>query len=181
MIRTNPLIEPLAMHRHPPTPRLVAATLLAAVAVAVAGACGAAGAADKPKKEGSFGSAKPGGGYLTKEQLRNCLAQQSSSGRSDDGLQQERNALAATKAEVVRDGEALKARLDALDRTSADAVAAYNEQARDRDARVDQLEARIGSFNERALAATAQREAFAKACSNRRFFEEDEIAIKQGR
>ena len=138
-------------------------------------------AADKPKKEGSFGAARPGGGYLTKEQLRSCLAQQGRATEQDAGLQQTRDALAASKAEMLSEGDALKARLEALDRTSADAVAAYNEQARARDAKVEHLQAGIGSFNERVEAVKVQREAFAKECSNRRFFEEDEIAIKQGK
>ena len=141
----------------------------------------AAGAADKPKKEGSFGATKANGGYLTKEQLRNCLAQQTRSSEHDEGLQQARDTLATTKGEITRDGEALKARLETLDRSSAEAVSDYNEQARARDQQVDELQARIGAFNERVEAAKSQREAFAKECSHRRFFEEDEIAIKQGR
>ena len=82
---------------------------------------------------------------------------------------------------MLGEGDALKAKLEVLDRSNAEAVAAYNEQAKARDDRVDQYQARAGSFNERVEAHKAQREAFSKECGNRRFFEEDEIAIKQGR
>ena len=149
------------------------------VAAALTLATAPVGAADKPKKEGSFGAAKAGG-YLTKEQLRGCLSQQTRVTQQEAGLQQEKGALGAQKTELLGEGDALKVRLDALDRTNAEAVAAYNEQAKSRDDRVDQHQARAGVFNERVEAHQLQREAFAKDCSNRRFFEEDEIAIKQG-
>lgn len=183
MISSHCLPPPAAMHRPAMLHRfIVPHHFIVAVCVAIAALTAAtAQAADKPKKEGSFGTAKPGGGYLTKEQLRGCLAQQARAAEQDAGLQPTRDALDANKAELVREGDALKARLESLDRTSADAVAAYNENASARDAKVERLQADIGSFNQRVEAAKTQREAFAKECSNRRFFEEDEIAIKQGK
>ena len=138
-------------------------------------------AADKPKKEGSFGTAKPGGGYLTKEQLRGCLAQQPRLAQQEGEVQKEKGALVALKADITRSGDALKERLDSLDRTSAEAVAAYNEQAQARDRQIDDYQARVTAFNGRAEVVQTERDAFAKGCENRRYFEEDEIAIKKGR
>jgi len=60
-------------------------------------------------------------------------------------------------------------------------VAAYNEQAQARDTQIDDYQARVTTFNARVEARQAERDAFAKNCNNRRYFEEDEIAIKKGR
>ena len=140
-----------------------------------------ASAADKPKKESSFGGGKPAGAFLTKEQLRACLAQQSRVAQQDGAMQKEQAALTGTKAEFARSGEALKGKLDALDRTDVQAVAAYNDEAQTRDKQIDDYQAGVTAFNTRVEALAAERDAFGKACSNRRYFEEDEIAIKKGK
>ena len=137
-------------------------------------------AADKPK-EASFGKGKASGAFLTREQLRACIAQQTRLAQQDAELQKEQAALAATKAEIASSGDALKLELAALDRTSADAVTAYNERAAARDKSIDDYEARVPGFNERVEAARVEREAFGKGCDNRRYFEDDEIAIRKGK
>jgi len=140
----------------------------------------AAHAADPPKKkEGAFG--KGGGAFLSKEQLRSCLSQKDRIAQSDDDLLKERAALGGIKDELARSGEALKAKLEVLDRTSAEAVAAYNDEAKARDAQIDAYQKRVEGFNGRVEAAKPEREAYSKACDNRRFFEDDEIAIKKGK
>ena len=155
-----------------PTPRLmIVAALLAGAAVH---------AADKPK-EAAFGKGKGSGAYLTLEQLRGCLKQQSRTVQSDADLVKEQATLADTQDEIARLATVLKEQLPALDRSNAEAVDAYNVQAAARDKLIDDYEARITQFNTRVEAAKADREAFAKACDNRRYFEEDETAIKKGR
>jgi hypothetical protein len=158
-----------AMKNHP----------LLAVLTACLLAAGAAHAADKTKKEGSFG--KGGGAMLTKEQLRACMNQKARLAQQDDELAKEQSALAAAKGEVTRSGEALKAQLDTLDRTNAEAVAGYNDQAQARDKQIDDYQARVSAFNARVDAGRAEREAFGKGCDNRRYLEDDEIAIKKGK
>jgi hypothetical protein len=154
------------------TPRLmIVAALLAGAAVH---------AADKPK-EAAFGKGKGAGAYLTLEQLRGCLKQQSRAGQNDAELVKEQATLADTQAEIARLATVLKEQLPALDRSNAEAVAAYNAQAAARDKLIDAYEASVTQFNTRVEAAKADREAFAKACDNRRYFEEDETAIKKGR
>ena len=140
----------------------------------------AAHAADKPKEAG-FGKGKASGAFLTREQLRGCIAQQGRLTQQDAELQQDQAALAAAKAELASSGAALKPELEALDRTSAEAVNAYNDRATARDQRVDEYEARVPGFNERVEAVRIEREAFAKGCDNRRYFEDDEIAIRKGK
>ena len=85
------------------------------------------------------------------------------------------------KADITRSGDELKAKLDALDRTNSDAVTAYNDQATARDKQIDEFQSRADAFNARVEANKTEREAFGKACDNRRYFEDDEIAIRKGK
>jgi hypothetical protein len=149
---------------------LLSLTLLASTAVP---------AADKPKKEGAFG--KGGGAMLTKEQLRNCIALKARVAQQDDDLTKEQTTLVATKGEIGRAGDALKGKLETLDRSNAEAVAAYNDESQGRDKQIDDYQARVTAFNARVETNNGDRDAYAKACENRRFFEEDEIAIKKGK
>jgi hypothetical protein len=176
MIRGLSTLNPFAIMRITRYRALIP-TLLTSMLLAAAGAH----AADPPKKEGAFGSGKSGGAYLTRNELRVCLARQTRVAQQDSEMQKEQSTLAATKAEIARSGEQLKERLDNLDRTSIDAVTAYNEAAEARDKQIDAYQTRVTAFNTQVEALKAEREAFGKGCDNRRYFEEDEIAIKKGK
>ena len=139
----------------------------------------AAFAADKPKKEGAFG--KGGGAFLTRDQLRVCLNLKARSAPQDEALAKEQAALVALKDEIGRGGDALKARLETLDRTSAEAVNGYNEASQARDKQIDDYQARVTAFNTQVEANKADHDAYAKGCENRRFFEEDEISLKKNK
>jgi chromosome segregation ATPase len=158
-----------------PTTAALARTFLALSLLATATTF----AADKPKKEVAFG--KGSGPLLTKEQLRTCMSLKARVAQLEDDLSKEQTALAATKDEIVRGGDALKARLETLDRTSAEAVAAYNEQTEARDKQIDDYQARVTAFNTRVESNKTDRDAYTKGCENRRFFEDDEIAIKKSK
>ena len=138
-------------------------------------------AADKPKKEGSFGGGKASGAYLTKEQLRVCLAHQAKVKDEDTTMRKEQAEIATLKAEIARRGDELKQQLETVDRTSADAVAAYNDALLARDKQIDDYGKRVDTFNARVDANQAERDAFGQGCNNRRYFEEDEIAIRKGK
>ena len=155
---------------------------LRALPIALLVIAGAAFAADAPgKKEGRFGGGKGSGAYLTKEQLRACLARRGKTKEQDADLVKEKAAIALQKDEIARVGEALKARLEGVDRSNAEAVAAYNDAAQARDQQIDAYQARVTAFNTRIDANQTERDAFAQACSNRRYFEEDELAIRKGK
>ena len=164
------------MHTQPPLQSL----LNASIAGALLAAAFAAPAADKPK-EASFGKSKGSGAYLTRDQLRSCLSQQTRLAGRDEELLKEQAAMATAKADLARSGDELKDQLATLDRTSPDAVAAYNERAAARDKEIDAYDAREPGFNERVEAIKTERETFGKGCDNRRYFEEDEIAIRKGK
>lgn len=172
MIRTSRLPSVPSMRFHACAAALLSLSLWCA---------GAALAADKPKKEGSLGTGKSSAAILTKEQLRVCLTQQARVVQQDDELLKEQAALGGIKAEIARSGDALKDQLDSTDRSNAEAVAAYNLLAQARDQQIDAYQARVTAFNGRVESIKVERDGFGKACENRRFLEEDEIAIKKGK
>lgn len=144
-------------------------------------ATGVACAADKPaKKEGGFGD-KASGAYLTKEQLRSCIAQRDKVKADDGELLAEQATIAAQKEQITRAGDTLKSQLETVDRTNAEAIAAYNEAVQGRDKQIDAYQARVTAFNGRVDANQAAHATFGQSCSNRRYFEEDEAAIKKGK
>lgn len=155
--------------------RLVLRSLMPALLLVAAGAQ----AADPPKKEGSFG--KGAGAYLTRDELRSCLSQQSSVKARDAELVKEKDAIAAQQEQIVREGDALKARFDGLDRANAEAVDGYNTGVQARDRQVEAFQARANAFNVSVEANQVARSAWAKGCTNRRYFEEDETAIRKGK
>jgi len=159
------------MHTQIPFRALLASALLIAIS---------SHAADKPK-EATFGGGKGGGAFLTKNQLRDCIAQQAKVKQTSADMQAMQDKLNADKADIGKTGETLKADLEALDRTSPEAVSAYNERAVARDKRIDEYQQQVDQFNGRVDAVRAEREAFSKACENRRYFEDDEIAIRKGK
>ena len=155
-------------------------TLLTAPLTALLIALPALGA-DKPKPEGSFGGGKATGAYLTRDQLRACISRQAKVRDEDAALQKEQAEIAALKDGIARSGDALKQQLESVDRSNAEAVAGYNDAAQARDRQIDAYQARVDAFNARVDAGNTERAAFGQACSNRRYFEEDEIAIKKGK
>ena len=130
-------------------------------------------------KESSFGKGKASGPLLSRAQLRECLAQKESlrvQGEQTLALQAQ---FERDKAEIQRLGSVLKDELAVLDRSNPDAVDQYNTKAVARDKSIDDFEARAQAHNLRVQNLNVEREAFARACENRRFDETDEIAIKK--
>ncbi len=139
-------------------------------------------AADKPaKNEGSFGAAKGSGAYLTRDQLRACMARQEQVKAQDADLLKEQAEIAAKKAEIARAGDEIKTRLETVDRGNAEAVAGYNEALTARDQQIDAFQKRVDAFNARVEANHAEHATFAQSCASRRYFEEDETAIRKGK
>jgi len=137
-------------------------------------------AADKPR-ETKPTAAKPTPLLLSPAQLRECLAQQQSLRSRSDETERKQAALTANKAEIDRLGTTLKAQLETLDRTSADAIAAYNAQAAARDKMIDQYQEGVPAYNTEVETLKADRAAYAKACENKRYEENDEIMIRKGK
>ena len=156
------------------TPARIVCLHLVAAALAV----GVAHAADKPA---SFGKGKSGGPLLTRAQLRECMAGQARvQGLREESIQLQAS-LDADKAELARLSALHQNKLATLDRTSVEAIGAYNAEGSALDQQIDAYNARTPTFNAKVQALQNERDAFTKGCENRDYDEKDEIAIKKGR
>ena len=110
---------------------------------------------------------------LTPEQLRDCMTQKEKLGKDTDDAVKAKAAIAAAKAEIDSTGAALSEQATTLDRTSADAVAAYNAKVLERNGRIDAYQAKVAAYNTDAETVLAAKEAYEKACANRRYDDRD--------
>jgi len=110
---------------------------------------------------------------LTQEQLRDCLAQKDKVAKETEAAVKSRAEVDAQKAEIDSSGKALADEATTLDRTSQDAVAAYNAKVIDRNAKVDAYRARAEAYNVEADRVLATKDAYEKACANRRYDDRD--------
>jgi hypothetical protein len=110
---------------------------------------------------------------LTPEQLRDCLAQKDKLAKETEAAVKSRAEVAAQKAEIDSTGKALADEATTLDRTNQDAVAAYNAKVIDRNARVDAYRAKAEAYNVEADRVLATKDAYEKACANRRYDDRD--------
>lgn len=148
-----------------PRPVLRASLIVAALAFV-----GSAQAAEKAR---SVAAAKANDRVLTPAQLRECVTQKEQlRGQTDTALKAKAE-LGAEKAEIERSGSALADALAALDRTSAEAVAAHNAKVDERSALIASYQTKVDTYNGRAEAVQAARESYDKACESRRYDERD--------
>jgi len=110
---------------------------------------------------------------LTPEQLRDCLAQKDKVSKDTDAAVKSKAAVAAQRAEIDSSGKALEDEAATLDRTSEAAVAAYNAKVVERNGKVDAYRTQAEAYNVEAERALAAKDAYEKACANRRFDERD--------
>ena len=160
--------------------RLVVALGLSLILCAAALPQAAAAPGDKLRL-GMFGSGKAVGPLLTRAELRECFVLQGRIKSGTDTAAADREQLQKEKAELVRQGEELKAQFAALDRTSVEAIEQYRANALARDKAIDAFEARTSEFNGRLTALGEDRAGFTQRCDNRRFDELDEAAIRNGK
>ena len=110
---------------------------------------------------------------LTPEQLRDCLTQKEKLAKDTDAAVKAKAAVAADKAEIDRTGAALEAEATTLDRTSDEAVSSYNAKIIERNGRVDAWKAKANAYNTDAENVLAAKDAYEKACANRRYDDRD--------
>lgn len=149
--------------------------ILAVVAVVLAAGFGPAAAADKARTP----AAKKADAILTPEQLRDCLTQQGRRDKATDAALKVKSEIAAEKAAVDRSGTELSEGAASLDRTSEDAVNAYNAKVDERNRRIDAYEQRVAAYNKDAEALQTMNDAFVKSCGNRRYDERDLADIQR--
>jgi hypothetical protein len=132
-------------------------------------------------KSVQLGTGKAVGKFLTRDELRACLAAKDKLTRWKTDAPQQRAALGDEKDTLSKNGEALAAELAALDRTSADAVGAFNKKSQAHDEAIDAFQKRVDAFNALVAADKTDTDAYAASCENRRYFVEDEAALKKGK
>jgi hypothetical protein len=117
--------------------------------------------------------AAPKTAILTPEQLRDCLTQKEKLVKDTDAAVKSKASAAADKAEIDRTGAALEAEATTLDRTSEEAVASFNAKIIERNDRVDAWKAKANAYNTEAENVLAAKDAYEKACANRRYDDRD--------
>jgi len=110
---------------------------------------------------------------LTQEQLRDCLAQKDKVAKETEAAVKSRAEVDAQKAEIDSSGKALADEATTLDRTSQDAVTAYNAKVVERNAKVDAYKAKAEAYNVEADRVLATKDTYEKACANRRYDDRD--------
>lgn len=170
-------------------------TLLIAVALLLPLATSATDPAPKKGNTLTLSGGKPTGKLLTRDQLRQCLAQQKSLKERDADTARAQAALDADKAEIARvdaelerEAAALQAERTSIDVTKEEAIAAFNaklaqraERERARDQRVADYNARLPAFNERVQAGNQVRQGWQTDCADRAYDEADYFAIQRGK
>ena len=110
---------------------------------------------------------------LTPEQLRDCLDKQTRRDKATNAALKTKADVAAAKAAIDRSGNALSEEATTLDRTSEDAVNAYNAKVDDRNKQIEAYEAKAAAYNKEAESVQALNDAYAQTCSNRRYDDRD--------
>lgn len=130
-------------------------------------------AAHAADKKSAPPSPAPKTAILTPAQLRDCLTQKEKLAKDTDAAVKAKAAVAADKAEIDSTGTALEEQATTLDRTSEEAVATYNAKVIERNGRVDAFKAKAAVYNADAENVLAAKEAYEKACANRRYDDRD--------
>jgi predicted outer membrane protein len=170
---------------------------LPVVALAVVLCAGAAMAADPPatakpaakpsakspelRREGSLGKGTSALPILTKEQLRQCMAEQERIRKENAELAQAQEQMDKDRAEIERLGKEIEAEKPTVDTSNDSAVNAFNDRVRRRIKMIEDFKAAAPVFNQRVDKLGADRQAYAASCADRRFFEDDLAEIKAGK
>ncbi len=132
------------------------------------------------EKLSSFGNAAGSGKLLTRDELRACFKERDELAARRVQIDAEQKRNEAERTDLLSAGEALKAELGALDRSSGDAVDAYNLRAKNRDEAVDAYNTRQRKLVADAEKLTDTQSLWKSECGDRRYREDDEIAIRRG-
>jgi len=168
---------PTPMHRHR---RIAASPIVRAIVLGALAALaqGVVDAADKVKAPPPAKSATP---ILTPAQLKECLAQRDRLKAQTDAVVKTKAEIAVAQADIDSSGAALASEAATLDRTSAEAVNAYNAKVVARNEALDDFRTKANAYNKDAEDVIAARETFEKACENRRYDDRDLADIQKKR
>jgi L-lactate utilization protein LutC len=152
---------------HPPPP------LFRAAAIGVLATALLAPAAFAADKKAATPPATSKTAVLTPAQLRDCMTQKDKLAKDTDAALKAKAEMAAAKTEIDSTGTALAEQGTTLDRTNADAVTTYNAKVLERNDRIDAYQAQVAAYNTSAESILTAKEAYEKACANRRYDDRD--------
>jgi len=116
---------------------------------------------------------------LTPAQLRECVGQKERLHAQTDDALKDKAAIETERAEIARTGTSLGDEQATLDRTSDEAVGAYNAKVEQRDKLIESYQARVTAYNLKAEAVKATKDSYEKSCENRRYDERDLNDLKR--
>jgi hypothetical protein len=134
----------------------------------------------KPR-EGALGKGTSTLPMLTRDELRQCLAEQDRIAKEGAELAQAQAKMDGERKEIERLGTELEADKAKVDTSDEAAVNAYNARVRQRTKQAEEYRAAVPVFNARVDKLAADGKAYATGCADRRFFEDDYEAIKAGK
>lgn len=138
-------------------------------------------AAKAAKREGSLGGAGASGAFLTKDELRQCLAEQDRMKQETADVVAAQKKLAADRAEIDRVSAELDADRPKVDVSNKEAVDAFNARLQAKNKLVADYQAAAPAFNQRVDKLDADDKAFTKNCKERRYFQDEYDEIKAGK
>ena len=136
---------------------------------------------DASPPEAGAGKAGTSNVLLTRDELRQCMAEEDRMKKETADIVQVQAALATDRAEIVRMSSAIDADKASVNLGDPAAVDAFNERLKARSKLFEAYQAALPKFNQSVEKRDADRQAYLKACDNRRFDEKDRDAIKAGK
>lgn len=153
-----------------PTAAALSAVVLAAFAGSVAPSALAQTTAPAAKpKPAAVRPTAAGDRVLTPAQLKDCLEQQTRVESDAAAADRERESIETLRDGLKASGTALDESLATLDRADPVAVDGYNARVKEREEKIGGYESRVSAYNGRVDTIRSTREAFSKACGNRRY------------
>lgn len=134
----------------------------------------------KPR-EGSLGGGTASGPVLTKDELRQCIAEQDRLKQETADVVATQKKLAADRAEIDRVSAALDADRPNVDVSNKDAVDAFNARLQAKGKLVADYQAAAPAFNARVDKLDADDKAFTTNCRDRKYFQDEYDEIKAGK
>jgi hypothetical protein len=160
---------------------IVAPAALGADAAAPAGTVKRPAKAPAARPAEATGQASGANALLTRDELRQCVTERERMKQETADIVQAQAALARDRAEIDRVSASIDADRGGVDRGDQAAVDAFNERAKARTRLIEAYQAAAPKFNQRIDKLDADKQAYAKACDDRRYDEKDLDAIKAGK
>lgn len=136
--------------------------------------------AAKPR-EGSLGGGTATGPMLTKDELRQCIAEQDRLKQETADVVTTQQKLAKDRGEIDRASAALDADRPTVDVSNKEAVEAFNARLQAKAKLVADYQSAAPAFNQRIDKLDADDKAFTKNCKDRKYFEDEYDEIKAGK